>query len=191
MPWSIAKHVLRGLVMREVLQYYIHRFILHPSSPNYISRLHKTYFHSITSPYSFTAHYDHPASYLLFRFLPTYLPSLLFRTHLLTYLMTLSIITFEETCTSSGYSIIPGIMLGGMTRRHDLHSRGRGKGNFAPLGIMDWIHGTSVGADVVDDVRDEADRHRVGERSGKTVRRAKESGREGLRSWGGKRKGGK
>lgn len=44
---------------------------------------------------------------------------------------------------------MPGIMLGGITRRQELHSRGGGKGNFAPWGLLDWIHGTSIGADVV------------------------------------------
>lgn len=79
-------------------------------------------------------------------------------------------------------------MLGGMARRQDLHSQGRGKGNFAPLGIMDWIHGTSIGADVVDDMKDEADKHHVSERSGNAMEKAKESGRQGLRSWNGKKK---
>ncbi|TVY82395.1 hypothetical protein LSUE1_G001813, partial [Lachnellula suecica] len=40
MPWSIAKYVLRALFVREILQYYIHRFILHPSSSNFVSQLH-------------------------------------------------------------------------------------------------------------------------------------------------------
>jgi len=188
LPWSIGKHIIRALVLREVLQYYIHRFVLHARNSNYPSRLHQSYFHSITAPYSFTAHYDHPISYLLFRFIPTYLPSIVFRTHLLTYLLTLSIITLEETAASSGYSTIPGIMLGGVARRQDIHSRSHGKGNFAPWGIMDWIHGTSVGADVVDDARDEAEKHNVKERSNRALDNAKESGKEGVRAWNGKRK---
>jgi len=132
----------------KVIQYYIHRFVLHENS-NVLSRLHNSWFHSVTAPYSFVAHYDHPASYIFFRFLPTYLPSIIFRVHLLTYLLLLAIITLEETFTLSGYATMPGIMLGGITRRQDLHSRGGGKGNFAPWGLLDWIHGTSIGADVV------------------------------------------
>lgn len=107
MPWSIAKYVLRSLILREVLQYYIHRLLLHPSSPNLVSKLHSKHAHAITAPYALTAHHDHPLPYLLHRFLPAYLPSLLFRTHLLTYLATLSLITLEETLTMSGYSNIP------------------------------------------------------------------------------------
>ncbi|TVY15905.1 hypothetical protein LARI1_G004744 [Lachnellula arida] len=191
MPWSIAKYVLRSLFLREILQYYIHRFILHPSSPTYISKLHNTYFHSITAPYSFTAHYDHPLSYLLFRFLPTYLPSLIFRTHLITYLVTLAIITTEETLTLSGYTNIPGIMLGGIARRQDVHSECRGRGNYAPWGLMDWVHGTSVGPDVMDDVGEEAEKHHVKERGGKALDDAKESGKDGMRALNGKRKSAK
>ena len=191
MPWSIAKEVLRGLLLREVLQYYIHRFVLHPSSPNAISRLHNSYFHSISSPYSFAAHYDHPASYLLFRFLPTYLPSIIFRLHLLTYLLLLSIVSLEESLTLSGYTTIPGIMLGGIARRQDLHSEGRGKGNFAPWGLMDWLHGTSLGRDVVEDMRDEAEKHQVKERGGNVLESAKQSGKQGARAWTSRRKSGK
>ena len=84
--------------------------------------------------------------------------------HLLTYLLLLSLTTLEETLALSGYSTIPGIMLGGIARRQDLHSETGGKGNFAPLGVLDWVHGTSIGADLMDDVTDEAEKHNVKER---------------------------
>ncbi|KAH9210560.1 hypothetical protein DL95DRAFT_448713 [Leptodontidium sp. 2 PMI_412] len=191
MPWSIFKDVVRGLLLREVLQYYIHRFILHPDSATYISKLHKTYFHSVTAPYSLTAHYDHPLSYILFRFLPTYLPSIIFRTHLLTYFLLLSIITFEETLTLSGYTTVPGIMLGGIARRQDLHSEGHGRGNFAPWGLLDWVHGTSIGGDLMEDIGDEAEKHQIKERGGRAWGNAKESGKEGFKAWKGRRKSSK
>ncbi|TVY26846.1 hypothetical protein LHYA1_G004440 [Lachnellula hyalina] len=191
MPWSIAKYVIRSLFLREILQYYIHRFLLHPSSPTYISALHNTYFHSIPAPYSFAAHYDHPLPYLLIRFLPTYLPSLLFRTHLLTHLITLALTTTEETLTLSGYTNISGIMLGGMARRQDAHSESRGRGNYSPWGLMDWVHGTTVGPDVMDDVGEEAEKHHVKERGGKALADAKESGKDGIRTLSGRKKGAK
>jgi hypothetical protein len=97
--------------------------------------------------------------------------------------MTLSIITLEETLTFSGYSVIPGIMLGGIARRQDLHCEAHGRGNFAPLGVMDWLHGTSIGADVVDDMKDEAEKHNISERSSNALDNAKESGRRGIKSW--------
>jgi sterol desaturase/sphingolipid hydroxylase (fatty acid hydroxylase superfamily) len=153
--------------------------------------LHNSYFHAITAPYSFAAHYDNPASYLLFRFLPVYLPSIIFRIHLLEYLLLLSIVTLEETLTMSGYTTVPGIMLGGIARRQDLHSEGHGRGNYAPWGILDWLHGTSLGPDFIDDAKDEAEKHQVKERSSKALGNAKESGRQGLKSWNARRKSGK
>ncbi|CZS90659.1 related to C-4 methyl sterol oxidase [Rhynchosporium graminicola] len=186
MPWSIFKDVVRGLLLREVLQYYIHRFVLHPSSSNPISKLHRSYFHSNAAPYSLTAHYDHPLPYILMRFLPTYLPSIIFRTHLLTYLLLLSIITLEETFSLSGYTTIPGIMVGGIARRQDLHSESHGKGNFAPWGLLDWVHGTSIGGDFMEDIGDEAQKHNIKERSGWAWGNAKESGKEGIRAWNGR-----
>ncbi|KAL3427820.1 sterol desaturase family protein [Phlyctema vagabunda] len=184
MPWSILKDIIRGLLLRETLQYYIHRFVLHPNSANFVSDLHTKYFHSITAPYAFAVHYDHPLPYILLRVLPVYLPSLIFREHLLTHLLFLSLVTLEETLTFSGYTTMPGIMLGGLTRRQDLHSASKGKGNFAPWGLLDWIHGTSIGQDVIEDLRGEADKHQVKERGNKVVDSAKESGR----AWNGRRK---
>jgi hypothetical protein len=82
-------------------------------------------------------------------------------------------------------------MLGGFTRRQDLHSEGRGKGNFAPWGLLDWLHGTSIGPDVIDDVKNEGEKHQVKERSGKAWGNAKETGKEGIRTWNARRKSGK
>ncbi|OBT69410.1 hypothetical protein VE03_01088 [Pseudogymnoascus sp. 23342-1-I1] len=156
MPLSIGKDVLRGLVIREILQYYIHRFLHRPTRPNIFSTLHKEWNHSITAPYSFAAYYDHPLPYLILHFLPTYLPTLLFRPHILTHLILLALTTFEETLVASGYATLPGIMLGGIARRQDRHMQSRGEGNFAPWGVMDWVHGTSAGGDIIEDVMDEA-----------------------------------
>lgn len=145
--------------------------------------MHASYYHSLRSPYSFAAHYDHPVPYLLWRFLPLYLPAITFRLHLLTYLVLVSLVSLEETLALSGYSAIPGIMLGGIARRQDLHSQSRGNGNFAPWGLMDWIHGTNIGADVVDDMKDEAEKHHVAERSSRALNNAKKSGKAGVSAW--------
>lgn len=48
-----------------------------------------------------------------------------------------------------------------MARRADNHLLSGGKGNFGPWGVLDWVHGTTVGKDVVDDVRKECDKHDV------------------------------
>lgn len=88
----------------------------------------------------------------------------------------------------SGYVTVPGIMLGGIARRQDMHSEGHGQGNFAPWGFLDWVHGTSIGADVMDDMKDEAEKHQLKERGGSAWEGAKKSGREGVKAWNGRRK---
>lgn len=112
----------------------------------------------------------------------------MFRLHLLTYLVLESLVSLEETLALSGYAAIPGIMLGGIARRQDQHNQSQGKGNFAPWGLMDWIHGTSIGADVVDDMKDEAEKHNVAERSSRALSSAKESGKAGVSAWNSRRK---
>jgi hypothetical protein len=81
--------------------------------------------------------------------------------HLLPFLFTLTIVSLEETLTYSGYSasLLPSaIMLPGMARRLDTHFLVKGKGNYAAWGVADWVLGTSVGADIADDVAEEWDK---------------------------------
>jgi sterol desaturase/sphingolipid hydroxylase (fatty acid hydroxylase superfamily) len=173
------------------LTYYVHRVFHTPPRPNLLSKSHKSYAHSITSPYPFTSTYDHPIPYILLRFVPLYLPTLIFRPHVLSYLILLAYTTLETTLTYSGYNIFPWIMLGGFQRRTDLHYQCHGKGNFAPWGFMDWAHGTSIGGDVVEDVMDEAGKHRVKERGSRAWISAQEGGMEGIKRWNKRRKSGK
>lgn len=60
-------------------------------------------------------------------------------------------------------------MLRGMARRVDAHMMSQGDGNFGPLGVLDWIHGTTLGADVVDDLRAEMDKHDVQDRAAHAI----------------------
>ncbi|KAI9814415.1 MAG: hypothetical protein M1827_003271 [Pycnora praestabilis] len=183
MPWGIAKDLARGLALREVMQYYIHRYALHsPSSP--VASLHESWQHSIEAPYSFVAHFDHPLTWFLWRWLPTYGPAIIFRFHLLTYFLLLIIVSFEETFSFSGYSTLPSaLILGRIARKQDIHLMSGGKGNFAPLGLMDWIHGTSIGSDVLEDMMDqieESDAAELSKGASKGVKKAKKiSGKKG------------
>ncbi|KAA8567417.1 hypothetical protein EYC84_010435 [Monilinia fructicola] len=96
----------------------------------------------------------------------------------------LAIVTLEETISFSGYAGISGIILGGIARRQDLHSESRGRGNYAPWGFLDWIHGTSIGPGVPEDVADEAAKHQVKSRS----RRALSNGKESVKILSGRRR---
>ncbi|KAL8717416.1 MAG: hypothetical protein Q9225_005330 [Loekoesia sp. 1 TL-2023] len=175
MPWAIAIDLIRGLFLREILSYALHRYVLHhPDSP--LTDYHMDWQHKISAPYSFVANYDHPLAYVVHVFLPTYLPALLFRFHLLTYHIYLAIVSLEETFAYSGYNVLPsGLILGGIARRQERHLMGEGKGNYSCFGIADFVAGTSLGDDVVDDVREEAENNHVQER---VKGRAKRAGRK-------------
>jgi hypothetical protein len=91
---------------------------------------------------------------------PLFVPAIALRAHILPVLFALSLASLETLITYSGYSILPsGILLPGMAKRIDNHFLVQGQGNFAAFGALDWCHGTSVGRDVVDDMRVEWDKH--------------------------------
>ncbi|KAF1919724.1 hypothetical protein BDU57DRAFT_443550 [Ampelomyces quisqualis] len=125
---------------------------------------------NVTIPYSFVANYDHPACHILHRFLPLYLPAIALRMHILTYLFLSVLFSLEESFVYSGYSILPStIMLRGMARRTDAHMMSKGDGNFGPLGVLDWIHDTTLGKDVINDLKAEMEKHQVDEKAGNTI----------------------
>jgi sterol desaturase/sphingolipid hydroxylase (fatty acid hydroxylase superfamily) len=161
LPFGILKDLAKAYLLREVLTYTIHRYVLHESN-NILSRAHRDWYHVLATPFPLTATYDHPVSYLLRSFLPTYIPAILFRFHLTTYILYLILTSLEETFAYSGYSTVPtNFILGGIARRTDTHVVCGGDGNFGPWGLVDWFMGTSVGADVLDDVVMEAEKHDV------------------------------
>ena len=110
-----------------------------------LTRYHTSWYHALKAPYPLTAHYDHPLAYLVGKFLPTYLPALLFRFHMLTFLLYLSAISIEELFAYSGYTVMPtSYFLGGISRRTDEHLLTNGEGNFGPWGVMDWVCSTTA-----------------------------------------------
>ncbi|OTB08269.1 hypothetical protein M426DRAFT_317383 [Hypoxylon sp. CI-4A] len=170
LPWQIVKHILILYTAREVLTYYINRYVLHSRSS--VAKMHNSYAHSRrrkAAPYSLMLYTDHPVPLLLSRTLPVYLPAIVIQPHLLTYFLFTIFTTLEETLSMSGYSIVPGIIMGGITRRSALHYASGGHGNFGAWGLLDWASGTSVGKDVVEDIHDEAEKHQVKERGQKAV----------------------
>ena len=173
-PWNIAKDLFFGFLLREILTYALHRYALHaPNSP--LARMHTSWQHSVLAPFSFVAHYDHPLAYLLHAFLPTYLPAIFLRMHLLTYHLYLIIVSLEELFAYSGYNILPtAFILGGIARRQERHLMRTGDGNFGCFGLVDFAMGTSLGADLMEDVVDEADEKKLGKRlkgKGKAIKK--------------------
>lgn len=189
LPWQIIKHIITLYAAREVLTYYIHRHILH--SRGTIGRLHTQYAHSrkAAAPYSMMLYTDHPLPLMLNRLLPVYLPSLVTRPHLLTYFLFVLLTTIEEMLSMSGYNVVPGIMIGGITRRTATHYASGGRGNYGAWGLLDWIHGTSVGRDVVEDMQDEAEKHQVKQRGQRAIEDTGNIVQDGIDGWRKTRKG--
>ncbi|KAJ5082296.1 hypothetical protein N7532_011339 [Penicillium argentinense] len=181
MPWEMVKDMLRGLLGREILTYVLHRYILHHSRSSILASRHRSWFHSLDSPYPLTAHYDHPLAYLVGRFLPTYILAMFFRFHMLTYMMYLTFISLEETFVYSGYTVMPTtFFLGGIARRTEMHLITDGEGNFGPWGVLDWVCGTTVGdSNIEDDLVDELEEHEVDEKVRKALEASKRKIREG------------
>lgn len=173
LPFGILKDLVRGYILREIFAYTLHRYTLHESD-NALSRMHQDWYHSLPAPYPLSATYDHPLAYFVRSFLPAYLPAVLFRFHLITYVLYQMLISLEETFAYSGYSTVPtNYILGGIARRTDTHVICGGEGNYGPWGLLDWFMGTSVGADLLDDVTAEVDKHEVPERVEKMKEKAK------------------
>ncbi|MCJ1471334.1 hypothetical protein MMC07_009982 [Pseudocyphellaria aurata] len=171
LPWGIAKDLFRGFLLREALTYILHYYVLH-FQPSSLHDLHASWQHSISPPYALVANYDHPFPYIVHIFLPAYLPAIIFRFHLLTYHTYLAIVSLEETFAYSGYNALPnGFILGGIARRQERHLLGDGKGNYGCFGLADLLMGTSLGDDVLDDIRKESEKQKVSEKGqGKKTR---------------------
>ena len=106
-------------------------------------------------------------------FMPTYLPAVVFRFHLLTYLLYLAIVSLEETFAYSGYNMLPSaFVLGGIARRQEKHIMGGGYGNYGCFGLVDFTMGTSIGEDLIDDIIDEAEEKQVAKKPKKKVKGA-------------------
>ncbi|KAH6971007.1 hypothetical protein BKA56DRAFT_595750 [Ilyonectria sp. MPI-CAGE-AT-0026] len=168
LPWQMAKHILILFSARELLHYNLHRYVLHGTSS--LAKHHTRYAHTrAAAPYSLQLFADHPLPLLVHRFLPIYLPALVLRPHLLTYFLFLALCTGEETLAMSGYSVVPGIIMGGIARRCAIHYAGQGASNYGAWGLLDWANGTSRGGDMVEDVKAEAEKHHLKERSADKV----------------------
>ncbi|KAG5951934.1 hypothetical protein E4U53_001969 [Claviceps sorghi] len=181
LPWTVTKHCTFILVSREVLQYHLHRRVLHGKSD--LAKRHMAYAHATAgAPYSLQVFTDHPFALFFHRFLPVFLPSVLIRTHMLTYFFVTIITTIEETLAMSGYTFIPGVVLSGITARTAIHYAGRGSSNYGAVGVLDWVHGTSKGRDVLENVKTQAHKHTAQEKSANRMRPVTSTLQDGVQS---------
>ncbi|KAJ9628034.1 hypothetical protein H2203_003255 [Taxawa tesnikishii (nom. ined.)] len=163
-PWTIAKHIVLVLIMRGLIHYPLHRYIMHASHGNPLTTLHTTWAHSLRFQFSLSAAYDHPLCHILLRFVPLYLPASTLRVHVLTWHILVALTSLEELLLFSGYSVLPSkILVAGMARRTEAHYASSGKGSFGSLGLLDWVCGTGCKGEesFVDDLKDEAEKRDV------------------------------
>lgn len=169
-PWQVFKHVGILFAARETLQYYIHRYVLHGDSAPQIAALHSSYAHGPAgAPFMLQVYADHPLPLILHRLVPVLLPAAMLRPHLLTYFLFVGLCTVEEMFAMSGYTIVPGIIMSGITQRTAIHYATEGGANYGAYGVADWAHGTSMGRGVLDDVRAEAEKHHLQQRGEQKV----------------------
>jgi len=141
LPWEVGTGILKAMAMREILIYYPHRHIHNtPHSPLYTHHTHAT---PSTSSLNLTS--TSPLDYLLLQFLPVYLPAIMLRFHLLTYLAFVAITSFVDALTYSQYDSLPAMFfVGRIAKRVQGHYALGGAGGFGWLGFLDWWHGTEV-----------------------------------------------
>ncbi|KAK3069402.1 hypothetical protein LTR53_012276 [Teratosphaeriaceae sp. CCFEE 6253] len=167
LPWTIAKDLVKGLLVRGTIRYVVHRYLLH-TYPLWFQHWHQTWQHSVPQPFSLVAAYDHPINHVLSQWVPTFLPACVFRFHVLEWHVFLAIASLEDLFVYSGYAVLPsGIVLPGMARRNEAHFNsvqpGKRPGNFGHLGVLDLICRTTCAdeGDVLDDLQSEAVNHHV------------------------------
>ena len=180
LPLNIFTDLLKGFIIRGIVHYAVHRWLLH-TYDTVLKTWHLSWQHSLRFPFSLVAAYDHPVCFLLASWLPTYLPAVLLRWHVLTWHIFLVLTSLEHLFVFSGYGILPStILLAGMARRMEAHfesvQAGRQAGNYGHLGLTDFLLGTSCkGGTILDDVQEEAQKRAFQERVDEAVHAALES----------------
>ncbi|KAI5294417.1 hypothetical protein KEM52_004066 [Ascosphaera acerosa] len=146
LPWEIATGLLKALALREAIGYLAHRCLLHSHfiTP-WLARRHRAWYHTLRELGPFAATYDHPACYIVNRFLPAYLAAVLLRLHLITYMLYMALVSSEEMLAYCDFSFVSSghlfLVVGAIGRQAKRHLDSGGRSHFGDLGVVDWLCG--------------------------------------------------
>lgn len=130
--WSLEVALL--ILTFEVLFYYSHRWL---HSKAMYARVHKVH-HEWKAPTAIAASYAHPLEHMVSNVLPGVVGATLWRVHYVSLLFFALQGLVATLWAHSGYEHPQG---SGVHDRHHQYF----DGNYGHLGILDWLHGTSVG----------------------------------------------
>ncbi|KZP27832.1 hypothetical protein FIBSPDRAFT_927823 [Athelia psychrophila] len=128
----IARDIILGMMIREVLFYYIHRACHHKLL---YTMFHKTH-HRFTAPVALAATYATVTEHLFANILPMVVPTAVLKMHQVTSWIFLGSGLISTATTHSGYDFF-----GGYAKFHDLHHE-KFSVAFGALGWLDRLHGT-------------------------------------------------
>lgn len=118
----------------EIIFYYSHRILHHPTL---YRRIHKQH-HQFTAPIALVAQYAHPLEYVLSSILPLWLPPQILGCHIVTCCIFWGCATIETVIAHSGFNFFSVL-----AQKHDLHHE-KSRVNFGTLWFLDYLHGTGA-----------------------------------------------
>ncbi|KAJ3023191.1 Chromosome 5 4 [Thoreauomyces humboldtii] len=131
---QVAKESVGFLFVEEVMFYYGHRALHHPSIYKVIHKKHHLY----TAPISISTIYCSPIEHFMSNLAPALLGPVLMKSHVLTLWLWITIAQTNAINSHCGFHVpfFPSPLA------HDYHHEVFNK-NYGPLGVLDWLHGTA------------------------------------------------
>ena len=129
---ELFRDVALAAFFHDILFYYIHRLIHHPSLYPSIHKLH----HRFTVPISLAAQYATSTEHLLSNLIPVVMPLMILKAHVVTFWVVLALGLFQITTVHSGFNFFAGRAM-----LHDFHHE-KFVVNFGSAGLLDRLHGT-------------------------------------------------
>ena len=120
---------------REILFYYGHRLLHHPSI---YSRFHKQH-HKFRTPIALASQYAHPVEHVVSNIIPVAWPARAFNVHILTLWCFMAGVITQASLAHSGYHLLG--VFGWRAKVHDLHHELLNV-NYGVIGFLDYVHGT-------------------------------------------------